>query len=532
MKKTKLFLAMVLGLCLLSGCAGKRDVPSDSGGGGGGQAQSGETAAENAAVKDEVTVVLKGEPSNIDPHGNTELVAMTTQVQIFETLVKKDEEGNIVPGLAESWEQVDDKTIRFKLRDNVYFHNGEKMTADDVVYTIQRATKKPSSASIFASFDAENTKAVDELTVDVATKAPFAAVYNYLTSTRGGIVSKKAVEEMGDDQFGRSPVGTGPFAFDNWVSGTSITLKRNDNYWGEKPAYSTLTLKFITETANRALEIESGNADIVLDPDTGDLDRLAETDGLKVVSGDSYGMSYIVFSMDDKVLSDVRIRQALSLALDLDSLVETVYGNYATVSESVMPSTVFSYKSQGRHEYNVEKAKELLAEAGYPDGFSCKLLSSSTYAMHEQTAVCVQSSLAEIGIKVELELPDWATRIERSNVGDYDMMVSGTTGNIVDMDWATNYYESGDVRMNSCPGFADDKIDELLQKGRTTLDEKEREEIYDQFRERALELSPFVFINFREQVFATAKNVHGFQNLDGILTYLSGLTLQDTYVEE
>ena len=137
---------MVLGLCLLSGCAGKSDVPSDSGGGGGGQAQSGETAAENAAVKDEVTVVLKGEPSNIDPHGNTELVAMTTQVQIFETLVKKDEEGNIVPGLAESWEQVDDKTIRFKLRDNVYFHNGEKMTADDVVYTIQRATKKPSSA--------------------------------------------------------------------------------------------------------------------------------------------------------------------------------------------------------------------------------------------------------------------------------------------------------------------------------------------------------------------------------------------------
>ena len=152
--------------------------------------------------------------------------------------------------------------------------------------------------------------------------------------------------------------------------------------------------------------------------------------------------------------------------------------------------------------------------------------------MHEQTAVCVQSSLAEIGIKVELELPDWATRIERSNVGDYDMMVSGTTGNIVDMDWATNYYESGDVRMNSCPGFADDKIDELLQKGRTTLDEKEREEIYDQFRERALELSPFVFINFREQVFATSKNVHGFKNLDGILTYLSGLTLQDTYVEE
>jgi peptide/nickel transport system substrate-binding protein len=129
---------------------------------------------------------------------------------------------------------------------------------------------------------------------------------------------------MGDDAFGRSPVGTGPFVFDNWVSGTSITLKRNDNYWGEEPKYSTLVLKFISETANRALEIESGNADIVLDPDTTDLDRLAATDGLQVVTGDSYGMSYIVFSMDDEVLggSNVLLRQALSLALDIDTMVE------------------------------------------------------------------------------------------------------------------------------------------------------------------------------------------------------------------
>ena len=479
MKKTKLFLAMVLGLCLLSGCAGKSDVPSDSGGGGGGQAQSGETAAENAAVKDEVTVVLKGEPSNIDPHGNTELVAMTTQVQIFETLVKKDEEGNIVPGLAESWEQVDDKTIRFKLRDNVYFHNGEKMTADDVVYTIQRATKKPSSASIFASFDAENTKAVDELTVDVATKAPFAAVYNYLTSTRGGIVSKKAVEEMGDDQFGRSPVGTGPFAFDNWVSGTSITLKRNDNYWGEKPAYSTLTLKFITETANRALEIESGNADIVLDPDTGDLDRLAETDGLKVVSGDSYGMSYIVFSMDDKVLSDVRIRQALSLALDLDSLVETVYGNYATVSESVMPSTVFSYKSQGRHEYNVEKAKELLAEAGYGNGLTIEL-NLPNGSEQQNIGVIAQKMWKEIGVTANISTASTSEIIAAGRRGDNQVTIMAATYSTGDPGHALADF---DTRSDGFFRPVDKKIDELLDKGSAAYDTAERAAVYEELQD-------------------------------------------------
>ena len=241
--------AAALALTMLAGCGGGKAASSSANSAAAGAASTASTsataaeAAQSGNIKDNVTVVLKGEPSNIDPHGNTELVAMETQVQIFETLVKKDENGEIVPCLAERWEQIDDCTTRFYLRDDVTFHNGEKLTADDVVYTIQRATEMPSSAAIFSAFDGENTKAVDDLTVDVVTKEPFAAVLNYLASTRGGIVCKKAVEEMGDDAFGRAPVGTGPFMFDNWVTGTSITLKRNDNYWGDKPAYSTLTLK-------------------------------------------------------------------------------------------------------------------------------------------------------------------------------------------------------------------------------------------------------------------------------------------------
>ncbi|WP_125142694.1 ABC transporter substrate-binding protein [Clostridium transplantifaecale] len=480
MKKTRLFLTMLLAAGVLAGCSGKSEAPaaSEAGTGSGTEAPAGETAG-NAAVKDEVIAVLKGEPSNIDPHGNTELVAMTTQVQIFETLVKKDEEGNIVPGLAESWEQIDDKTIRFKLRDNVYFHNGEKLTAEDVAYTIKRATEKPSSASIFASFDADNTKAVDELTVDVTTKAPFAAVYNYLTSTRGGIVSKKAVEEMGDDQFGRSPVGTGPFAFDSWVSGTNITLKRNDNYWGEKPAYSTLTLKFITETANRALEIESGNADIVLDPDTGDLDRLAETDGLKVVSGDSYGMSYIVFSMDDEVLGDVRIRQALSMALDLDSLVETVYGSYATVSESVMPSTVFAYKSQGKHEYNIEKAKELLEEAGYADGLTIEL-NLPNGSEQQNIGVIAQNMWKEIGVTANISTASTSEIIAAGRRGDNQVTIMAATYSTGDPGHALADF---DTRSDGFFRPVDKKIDELLDKGSAAYDSKERAAVYEELQD-------------------------------------------------
>lgn len=479
MRKTSLLLAFLLTASTLAGCSGKgNETAAKTDSGAKTESAAAGTAAGNTAVKNEVIAVLKGEPSNVDPHGNTELVAMTTQVQIFETLVKKDESGAIIPGLAESWEQKDDKTIRFKLRDNVYFHNGEKLSAEDVVYSIKRATEKPSSASIFASFDAENTKVVDELTVDVATKAPFAAVYNYLTSTRGEIISKKAVEEMGDDQFGRSPVGTGPFKFDSWVSGTSITLKRNENYWGEKPAYEKLTLKFITETANRALEIESGNADIVLDPDTGDLDRLKETEGLKVVTGDSYGLSYIVFSMDDEVLNNEKIREALSLALDLDSLVESVYGSYATVNESVMPGTVFSYKSQGAHEYNPEKAKQLLAEAGYPSGLTIQL-NLPNGAEQQNIGVIAQNMWKEIGVTAEIATASTSEIIAAGRRGDNQATIMAATYSTGDPGHALADF---DTRSDGFFRPIDKKIDELLDKGSAAYDQTERAAIYEELQ--------------------------------------------------
>jgi len=487
MRKTiGMVLAMALAMSTLAGCGGQNTASttdttkavSETAAASETKAAA-ETTAPSSAIKDTVTAVLKAEPSNIDPHGNTELVAMTTQVQIFETLVKKDENGEIVPGLAESWEQIDDKTIRFKLRENVKFHNGETLTADDVVFTIQRATEKPSSASIFAAFDAENTKKVDDLTVDVVTKEPFAAVFNYLTSTRGGIVCKKAVEEMGDDAFGRSPVGTGPFMFDNWVSGTDITLKRFDDYWGEKPAYSTLVLKFITETANRALEIEAGNADIVLDPATDDLDRLASTDGIQVVSGSSYGMSYIGFSQDDEVVGDARVREALSLALDLDTMVESVYGEYASVAESVMPNTILYYTSQGEHEYNVEKAKELLAEAGYPDGLELTL-NLPNGSEQQNIGVIAQNMWKEIGVTANISTASTSEVIASGRRGDNQVVVMSATYSTGDPGHALADF---DTRSDGFLRPVDKKVDELLDKGAATYDAEARKEVYEELQD-------------------------------------------------
>ena len=144
----------------------------------------------------------------------------------------------------------------------------------------------------------------------------------------------------------------------------------------------------------------------------------------------------------------------------------------------------------------------------------------------------VADALSEIGIEVTADLPDWATRIERSNTGDYDMIVCGTIGKILDMDWASIFYQSGEVRMDASPYFADDEIDRLLYEGRTTLDEDARNEIYQQFRERALELSPLVFICYREQAFVSGNYVENFDFLSGVLSQQAGICLEQVVVNE
>ena len=429
-----------------------------------------------AALKNEVVTVIKAEPSNLDPHGNTELAAMTVQVQIFEPLVQKSADGKIIPCLAESWKQINDRTVRFKLRDNVYFHNGDKLTAEDVAFTIKRATVRPTSAAIFSAFDGENTKAVDTLTVDIVTKKPFAAIFNYLTNTRGGVVCKRVVEEVGDAAYGRKPVGTGPFKFSSWVSGTNLVLKRNDNYWGEKAKFETLIVKFITETANRALEIEAGNADIVLDPDANDLDRLKTVPGVKVITGNSYAISFLVIALDNKneALRDHRVREAMALALDIPTIVSSVYGTYATPAESVIPATVFSYVSQGAHRYNVEKAKKLLADAGYAKGLNVRITLPNSAEL-QNIGIIAQNMWKQIGINAEIVTASISEVLASGRRGDNEISAMSATYATGDPGHALNDFDTrgdGWIRPN------DTKINEMLDAGNAAYDTAERAAIY------------------------------------------------------
>jgi len=516
---TKGVCLLICMMLVLAGCSSGSSTAVSS------SAQSSQTASAETTKavpveKDELKVAIRAEPSTLDPHNSTALANFAVQRVVYDTLVVQDENGNIVPGLAQSWEVLDELTIRFHLRQGVVFSDGSKLTADDVLYSLQRATTEKGSASMFSSFDAQNSAVVDPYTIDIKVKTPFAAIYNYLASSRGDIICKSAMEKLGATEYGRNPVGTGPFILQKWNTGDSLVLVRNDNYWGDKPAFKKLTIRVITEAANRAIELETGGVDIIYDVDASDVSRLQSESNVKVVSGPGYKFSYITMNMSMKPYDDIRVREALVKSLDMEGIVKAVFGDSAVVADSLMAPTVFGYAKIGPYEYNQERAKQLLAEAGYANGLQVTVMLNED-RNYMNVIEIAQNMWKEIGITTDIQIMDQATLLSKASEGTVPMGVTNSTPTTGDPDhalmiWPTTY--------KSFLRNSDTKIDEYLQKGKSTYDTTERAKIYKEAMEYMWTRYNLIPICFTNAVYATAANIANFECNPGNTPNLAKVT--------
>lgn len=472
--------------------------------------------------KDELRVAIRAEPSTLDPHNSTALANFAVQRVVYDTLVAQDENGQIVPCLAEKWEVIDDLTIRFYLRDNVYFSNGEKLTAEDVRYSLQRATQERGSASMFSAFDGEGTAVVDELTVDVKVKYPFAPIYNYLASSRGDIINKKAMEEMGAEAYGRNPVGTGAFILKDWITGDSLVLERNEKYWGDKPAFSKLVYRVITEPANRAIELETGGVDIIYDVASNDVARLSENNKTKVISGPGYKFSYITMNMSLEPFNDIRAREALVISLNMSDIVDSVYKGSAKLADSLMAPTVFGYKKVGPYEYNPERAKQLLAEAGYANGLKVILMTNEDRNFMD-VAEIAQNMWKEVGIETEVQIMEQATLLSKAAEGTVTMGITNSTPTTGDPDHALMPWPSA---YKSFLRIDNTKIDEYLLKGKSTYETSEREKVYNEAMEYMWTQYNMIPICFTDAIYAAAEYVENLECHPGNTPNLAKVTFK------
>jgi peptide/nickel transport system substrate-binding protein len=475
-----------------------------------------------AAAKDTDTfvVAIRAEPSTLDPHNSTALANFAVQRVVYDNLVEQNADGAIQPALAERWEVMDDLTVRFYLRDGVFFTNGEKLTAEDVRYSLERATKQRGSASMFSAFDGEKTAVVDERTIDIKMKYPFAPIYNYLASSRGNIICKKAIEEMGADKYARNPVGTGPFILEKWISGDSLVLKANKSYWGQKPAYETLIYRVITEHANRSIELETGGVQAIFDVSDNDIPRLEKNPKIKVVQGPGYKFSYITMNMSIPPYDNIKVREALTISLNMPAIVKAVYQGGAKLADSLMAPSVFGYSKVGPYAYDPERAKTLLAEAGYENGLKVTIMTNEDRNFIN-VAEIAQNMWKKIGVETDIQIMEQATLLSMAAEGKVTMSITSSTPTSGDPDHALMPWPS---TYKSFLRIDNPKIDEFLTKGKSTYDTSERKKVYAEALAYMWTQFNMIPICFTDVVYATADNVENFECHPGNTPNLAKVT--------
>lgn len=498
-KYLALIMALVLALGLvLTGCGGDKNpqtsndpkpTASQSGDGkdkmGG---NSGATSGEGVKGTSDETlrVVLSAEPDGLMPQYTESKASAAVNMCMYDTLVKWDTATNTYSEwLATAWEWVDETHLRFTLRDDVKFVNGETMTAEDVLYTFQVGSKYNNQTAYTRIFDVDNFVVEDDTHIVMALNAPYPTVLDVLGNDMYCIVSKAGIEANGGDEAAaRKPlgIGTGKFTFTEWADGRTITLTRNDNYWrqDELPYYKQIVFTFVSDAASRAMNVESKDVDIASEIMATQVQGLEGNKDLTVTVFNTSTCRTFWMNCSSGPLANEKVRQAIFLLLDPNAVRTVANGGYGELAETNFSRYCSVYAAPGAgyvRQVDVARAKELLAEAGYPDGFTLKFMTVPTSQL---VAEIVQGCLQEANIELEISLLEIGTYIGALFQGDYETYI----GSADNWDVAKMLAQvDGRVPPFSAMGgaqYKDEALEKLIDAAAYEQDDAARKEAYAQ----------------------------------------------------
>jgi peptide/nickel transport system substrate-binding protein len=452
----------------------------------------------------------QGDPQTIDPHSQNELLTNAINGQIYETLVNRGKKLEIVPVLATEWKQIDPLTWRFVLRKGVKFHDGTPFGADDVVFSFQRASQPSSQIRVYATAMGKPRK-IDESTVEFKLPEPNPIMLEHMTTLQ--IMSKAWCEKnkvqrpldfsSKEESFASTHAnGTGPYMLKAREPDVKTVMVRNPNWWGKPEGNVTeVTYLPIKSDATRVSALISGNVDLVLDPPPQDVPRLRKQAGVKIVEGPENRIVFFGFdqSRDELLYSDVkgknpfkdrRVREAIYRAIDIEAIRRVTMRGQALPTGSITPSILGSNpEAEKRLPYDVARAKQLLAQAGYPDGFGFTLdCPNNRYINDEQICIAVSGMLAKIGLKVRVNAQPRAIYFARMPKRDTSAFMLGWGGAITDAQTtltpvlhSPDGKGAGDYNWGS---YVNKKLDALIDAARVEPDPaKRRQQIADALAE-------------------------------------------------
>ena len=459
-----------------------------------------------------ITVGTTSEPLTLHPHNTNDRPSARVMRQVYDTLVDQTEALELIPSLAERWTQVDDVTWDFEIRPGVTFHDGSPLTASDVVFTLERLRNPTTGAPAAFLLGAIDTiDLVDDMSVRIVTSAPFAPILTHLAQTSTAILSERAVTEAGAAYGTTVVVGTGPFRFVSWDAGSEIVLDRNDDWWRGDVGPKRVVFRALPDPATRAAQLESSAIDVAYTLSPVDALRLRDDANITMAEIESLATAYIGFNTQKAPFDDARVRRAINHAVDVDAIIDEVYQGFASRAKGPLSPQVFgAHPDLEPYAYDPELARALLAEADLPDGFSTTIW-TNVNPLRERILEIVGTQLAEVGIDVEVQVLDFGKYLQDTAAGEHDMFILGWTAITADADYGLYaLFHSSTFGSGNRTFWSNERVDELLDLGRSTADPDERREIYYEAQEIIAAEAPWIFLNTSTEVNATRSDVTGF----------------------
>ncbi|QQD85336.1 glutathione ABC transporter substrate-binding protein [Jeotgalicoccus sp. ATCC 8456] len=538
MRKYFCFTLLVIMLLILSACSDDSEVTPD-----------GEESAE--AEGGDLVMSFPTDIISMDPHGSEDVPSEQVRNTIYEGLVKHDVNMEIVEGLATEWEQIDETTWEFKLREDVTFHDGSEFNAEVVKANIDRVQDiARASPREFILEMISEVNIIDDYTVEIVTEYPFSPLLGNLSHGAGKMLSKdlidedyqNAIDEAGLDttleeyyeirkiggeeheeiasQISNStgaiveqkPVGTGYLQFDSRNPGETTKLVAYEDYWDGPPTIDSAEFKAVSETNSRIAELETGTSDFIARSESNNIDRIESNENLTLEKTDALAIDYIGINTEKEPFNNKLVRQAITHAFDQEAVLTGVFNGSGTPAIGPLSPVTLGYdENLERLEYDMDRARELLKEAGYEDGFDATIMVNEDNPERLDTAIWMQESLAELNINIDIEQVEWGAYLEMTGNGEHDMFVLGWSNPPADPNHLLSTLFHSDMIGNAGNRsfFSNEEFDELIDEGKKESDEDAREEIYKQAQEILIDEAPAIFIRYPENLNAYQSNISG-----------------------
>lgn len=486
--------AVVL-LLVISGCGNSKS--------------GGNVGSTIGTTKNQLVIGLDDDPPQLDPQMSSAAVDRQVFQSLFNTLVGIDSNGKIIPELATSWNiSKDGKTYTFNLHKNVTFQDGTPFNADAVKFNFDRELNpKFGSPRLSEIGSISQVKVINPYTVQLILKQPYAPLLAILTDRSGMMLSPTAVKKEGAN-FSNHPVGTGPFEFVSRVKQDNITLKAFKNYWGPKPKVQTVVYRPYTDGTVRLTNLTSGTVDLVNMIDYKDINSVKKNPNLKVSEKPAIGFQGLILNVNKAPLNNVKVRQAINLAIDRKAITQVIFHNYVTPATTMLPVSSWAHDSSIKlPSGDMTVPKQLIQQSGEKNiQFTLKIPAGS--AQNQQLGQMIQSMLKKIGITVKLEQVEFGTMIQQGISHNFDAIDLGWSGRI-DPD-GTIYSWLITKGSNNDMGYSNPNVDKWLNEARTVESQSTRQQLYDKVQQQVWNDAPYIPLYYPDDYKVMKKNVEGF----------------------